>query len=259
MSDEVLRQVKDQGVLTLWLNRPEKRNALNGPLIDALSTVLAEADASEDIRVILLRGEGPDFCAGADLTELEAGLNASPEENLADARRLGALFLQMRSHSKPILSVVQGRALGGGCGLATASDLILAREDAEFGYPEVHLGFVPAIVTAILRKKVTEGRAFELATLGRRFSADEGHRLGLVNRVFPAQEFEAKVMSLAMDLAALPPSAIQMTKAVLYQQADLTMAQGVERGAQVNAEARQTEAFRAGVRAFLAKKGSREG
>lgn len=259
MSDPVLGKAEAQGVLTLWLSRPEKRNALNAALINALSEALEEAEASPDVRVILLRGRGPDFCAGADLAELEAMLSASPEESLADARRLGDLFLQMRTHAKPILSAVQGRALGGGCGLATASDLILAREDAEFGYPEIHLGFVPAMVTALLRRKVTESRAFELATVGQRISAAEGHRIGLVNRVFPAPTFEDGVADLARDLAGRPPSAVSMTKRVLYEQADLTVAQGVERGAEVNVEARQTEACRNGVRAFLKGKGPGEG
>ena len=257
MSEDVLRQEAGGGLLTLWLNRPEKRNALNGALVEALSEALARAEGADDVRVVLLRGEGPDFCAGADLTELEAMLDWSTEESLADARRLGALFLQMRSLPKPILSVVQGRALGGGCGLATASDLILAREDAEFGYPEIHLGFVPAMVTALLRRKITEGRAFELVALGQRIPAGEGHRLGLVNRVFPVQNFEEEVRSFAENLAARSPTALALTKAVLYQQGDLDVAEGVERGAQANVQARQTEACRAGVMAFLDKKGNR--
>jgi methylglutaconyl-CoA hydratase len=259
MNDTVLRQGEVDGVLTLWLNRPQKRNALNGALVAALSEALVRAGESEAIRVIVLRGEGPDFCSGADLEALEGMLSASAEENLADARSLGDLFLQMRSHPRPVVAAVHGRALGGGCGLATACDLILATEGAEFGYPELHLGFVPAMVTAILRRKVPEGRAFELVAQGRRFSAQEGFDLGLVNRVFSPSDFETEVDRFAGELAEGPPAALALTKALLYEQGELTVAQGVERGAQVNAEVRMTEAFREGIRAFLDKKGARGG
>jgi methylglutaconyl-CoA hydratase len=254
MSGQVLREEVDGGILTLWLNRPEKRNALNGALVEALAGALNQAEEAEGVRVILLRGEGPDFCAGADLDELEKVTEQGDEASLADARRLGALLLQMRAHPRPIVAVVQGRALAGGCGLATACDLILAREDAELGYPEVHLGFVPAMVMAILRRKLTEGRAFELVASGARIKAPEAHRLGLVNRVLPSREFEEAVWAYARELAARPPSALTLTKSLLYEQADLSVADGVERGAQVNVEARNTEDCRAGVREFLARK-----
>jgi methylglutaconyl-CoA hydratase len=158
----------------------------------------------------------------------------------------------MRSHPRPVVAVVRGRALAGGCGLATACDLVLAHEGAELGYPEVHLGFVPAMVMAILRRKVTEGRAFELVTMGERLSAAEAERVGLVNRVFPAGSFEEDVRAFVAELARRPPTALALTKALLYQQGDLPVAEGIERGAQVNVEARQTESCREGVRRFLA-------
>ncbi len=256
MGEPVLLQRESRGVLTLELNRPEKRNALNGALVEALAEALEGAREREDVRVILLRGAGPDFCAGADLTELESMLESSREEGLADARRLGNLLLAMRTHPRPVVAAVQGRALAGGCGLATACDLVLAQDAAELGYPEVHLGFVPAMVMAILRKKLPENQAFELVTLGHRISAAEAHRIGLVNRVYPTGAFDEEVAAFVNDLAQRPPSALALTKALLYEQADLTVAQGVERGAEVNVEARMTEACRAGVRAFLSIKKS---
>ena len=204
MSPEILKVHEDGGILTLLMNRPEKRNALNGALVEALSVALAEARDREEVRVILLRGAGPDFCAGADLKELEGMLDQTPEAGLEDARRLGALLLAMRRHPKPIVAVVHGRALAGGCGLATACDLVLAREDAELGYPEVHLGFVPAMVMAILRQKVTEGRAFELVMLGQRIPAREAHRIGLVNRLIPPEDFEEGVSAFAAEIARKP-------------------------------------------------------
>ena len=257
MNGEILSVLGEGGILTLTLNRPEKRNALSGAMVGALAAALEDATDREEIRVILLRGAGPDFCAGADLKELEGMLDQSPGSGLEDARRLGALLLAMRGHPKPIVAVVRGRALAGGCGLATACDLVLAHEGAELGYPEVQLGFVPAMVMAILRRKLTEGRAFELVALGRRISAPEAHRIGLVNRVIPEEGFEEEVLAYAAELGKKPASALALTKALLYEQGDLSVAGGIERGAQVNVEARQTDACRSGVRAFLAgRKGS---
>ncbi len=256
MSGDILLSQEKEGVLTLRLNRPAKRNALNGALVEALSKAFLEAEEAEDVRVIVLRGEGSDFCAGADLAELERVSEVGDEANLEDARRLGRLLLQMRRLPRPVVGVVHGRALAGGCGLATACDLVLAREDSQLGYPEVHLGFVPAMVMAILRKKLTEGRAFELVALGERISAQEAHRIGLVNRVLPADGFDAAVAAFIRGLAAIPSSALSLTKGLLYEQADLSVADGVERGAQVNVEARRTEACREGVREFLAGKKS---
>lgn len=251
MSRSVLKIQESGGILTLRLNRPEKRNALNAEMVDALHRALQEAGTRSSVRVILLRGEGSDFCAGADLAELERITALGDDENFADAMRLGDLLLLMRRHPHPIVAAVQGRALAGGCGLATACDLILASESAELGYPEVRLGFVPAMVMAILRQKVGEGTAFEMVSLGRRISAREAHRMGLVNQVFPPEEFESGVQALLKELAERPPEAITLTKGLLYEQADLTLADGVRRGAEVNVEARRSEACQAGVRAFL--------
>jgi len=254
MSSDVLRVVEEEGILTLWLNRPEKRNALNGTLVDALAEALQEAEARGDVRVIVLRGDGPDFCAGADLAELERVTAMGEEASLADAQRLGALLLQIRRHPRPIVAAVHGKALAGGCGLATACDLILASAEAELGYPEVHLGFVPAMVMAILREKLTEGRAFELVALGDRIPASEALRIGLVNRVFPAEGFVEGVDAFVREVAKRPPEALTLTKNLLYELADLSVEKGVQRGAEVNVEARQTEACRDGVKAFLAKR-----
>ena len=258
MSSEIVRTEEGDGVLTVWLNRPEKRNALNRALVEALSLTLASARARDEVRVLLLRGKGPDFCAGADLVELEGMLGQTREEGLADARRLGALLLSMRRHPKPIIAAVQGRALAGGCGLATACDMILARDDAELGYPEVRLGFVPAMVMAILRRKLTEGRAFDLVTSGNRITAEEALSIGLVSRVLPTAEFDEQVSAFAADLAERPSSALSLTKSLLYEQADLSVDEGIERGAQVNVQARETDACMDGIRAFLdRKRGSR--
>ena len=255
MADDVLLFGAEAGIARLTLNRPEKRNALNGALVEALKEGLARAEADESIRVIVLEGAGRDFCSGADLAELERIAAMGLDENLEDARSLGALFSTMRSLPKPIVAVVQGRALAGGCGLASACDLVLAHEGAEFGYPEVHLGFVPALVMTILRRKVGEGVAFELVAQGDRFDAAEARRLGLVNRVFAAEGFETEVDRYLTALARKPASALALTKGLLYELDGLDFADGLARAAEVNAEARMTEACQAGVRRFLEKSG----
>lgn len=252
-SSSVLVQELEGGVRTLTLNRPEKRNALSAELIESVREALESAATDEATKVLMIRGAGMDFCAGADLVELEEMAALGEEENRADAARLGELFLAMRSHPKPIVAAVHGRALAGGCGLATACDLILAHEDAQFGYPEVHLGFVPAMVMTILRRKVPEGIAFELVTRGERISAARAAEIGLVNQVVPAGDFDGEVRSYAQELAQRPPSALTLSKQLLYELADLDFGEGMERGIDVNVVARFTQACREGVARFLAR------
>lgn len=249
----VLLYDASDGVATLTLNRPEKRNALNGALVQALKDGLRKAALDDDVRVVAIRGAGKDFCSGADLAEMERIATLGLEENVEDARSLGALFQQMRDHPQPVVAAVQGRALAGGCGLASACDLVLAREDAEFGYPEVYLGFVPALVMTILRRKIGEGEAFHLVAQGDRFDAREAHRLGLVTTILAADGFDAGVTRYLGRLASKPASAVTMTKALLYELDDLDFEEGLDRAARVNAEARMTEACQEGVRKFLEK------
>lgn len=248
----LLYDVQDR-VATLTLNRPDKRNALNAALVQALKDALARAAADEAVRVVAIAGAGKDFCSGADLAELHAISSMTAEENLADARSLGALFATMRSHPKPVVALVRGRALAGGCGLASACDLVVAADDAAFGYPEVHLGFVPALVMTILRRKVGEGQAFDLVARGGRFDAAEAHRLGIVTKLVPEADFASEAAAYLAELATKPPSAMAMTKSLLYELDGLDFETGLDRAAEVNAEARMTEACREGVRRFLEK------
>jgi methylglutaconyl-CoA hydratase len=161
-------------VALLTLNRPEKRNALNDDLIGSLKEALREADANNSVRVVVITGAGTDFCSGADLSALQKISESSVMENLEDAQSLMELFALIRHVRVPVVAAVRGRALAGGCGLATACDLVLAAKSARFGYPEVKIGFVPAMVMAILRRNVSEKRAFELITRGAEFGAEEG-------------------------------------------------------------------------------------
>lgn len=248
----VLREaLGEDGVLHLELNRPEKRNALNGTLVTSLAEALDRSARNPAVRVVMLSGAGDDFCSGADLAELEriAGLGA--EASLEDARTLGALFQAIRTHPRPVVAVVHGRALAGGAGLAAACDLIVAHDEAVLGFPEVHLGFVPAMVMTYLRRKVPEGGAFQLAVRGERIPAAEAHRMGLVNVMFGGDDFLDQARVWVVSMASLPASAVSLTKDLLYGLDGMTVADGVARGAEVNTLARLTEACRAGVRAFL--------
>ncbi|MEX2471414.1 MAG: enoyl-CoA hydratase-related protein [Gemmatimonadota bacterium] len=253
MTEPVLLYEVEDGVATLTLNRPDKRNALNGELVAALKDGLDRAEADEGVRVVALAGAGKDFCSGADLAELERIATLSKEENLEDARSLGALFTKMRGLRCPVVALVRGRALAGGCGLASACDVVLADEGAELGYPEVHLGFVPATVMAILRRKVGEAKAFDLVVDGQRVSASEAERIGLVTRVYESASFDAESGRYLTGLAKRPPGAVALTKKLLYDLDGLSLQEGVERGARVNAEARMSEECRTGVRRFLAR------
>ena len=250
----VLRRDAD-GVATLVLNRPAKRNALSAALVARLARRLGEADADPEVRVVALAGAGPDFCAGADLGEVAASRAEGAEAGLADARRLGRLFVRIRRLERPVVAVVTGRALGGGCGLATACDLVLAHEDAVFGYPEVRLGFVPALVMSILRRKTGEGTALELLLRGDRLGAAEARATGLVNHVFAKGDFAAEVGNYLGALAARPPGAVALTKRLFHGLDGAGFEESIARGAEVNAIARLTDDFGRGVDRFLDRTG----
>jgi methylglutaconyl-CoA hydratase len=252
MSDRVLETL-DGGVLTATLNRPDKRNAIDTPMIDALRSCLERADLDAGVRVVALRGAGKDFCSGMDLDELLASADKSVEENRRAALRLAGIFLQMRKLPKPVVAVVHGRALAGGCGLATACDLVLATATATFGYPEVQRGFVPALVLALLRRAVGEKVAFDLAATGRLLTAPEAAQLGLVSRVYPDAEFEQRATEVLRLLATSSATALAFTKQQFYQLDGLPFEDGLRLGADVNAVSRTTPDFRAGLQAFLKK------
>jgi len=248
----VLVSRKD-GVATLVLNRPEKRNALDRGMIAELRAALTACDLAADVRVIVLRGAGKDFCAGADLAELLASVDLPPEENERRAMELGDVFLALREIPKPTVAVVRGRALAGGCGLATACDLVVAHPDAVFGYPEIDRGFVPAMVLALLRRAVGEKVAFDLVATGRSLDAAAAERAGLISRVLSSRGFEGDVTKLLARLAAASPSALALLKQQFTRLDGMGFAEGIRLGAQVNALARRTPDFRKAVAAFLAK------
>jgi methylglutaconyl-CoA hydratase len=243
----------EAGVLTLTLNRPEKRNALDAATVDAIHRELDRADLDAEVRVVAFRGAGKDFCAGADLDELLASGEQSMEENERSALRLGRVFERIRALPKPVVAAVHGRALAGGAGLATACDLLLARESAYLGYPEILRGFVPAMVMTMLRRQVGERRAFELVATGRLLSAREAWEAGLVSRVVPDSQFETEVQGILTQLTGASASALALSKRLLYQLDGQSFNEGIALGARVNALARMHPDFRSAIEAFLKK------
>jgi methylglutaconyl-CoA hydratase len=243
----------ENSVARITLNRPEKRNALNDELVGALKYSITAGAEAESVRVILISGAGPDFCSGADLAELQRISEASVAENIDDARSLMELFLLMRQVSVPIVAAVHGKALAGGCGLASASDIVLASANARFGYPEVKIGFVPAMVMAILRRNVSEKRAFELLTRGTEISAEDAKEFGLATRVFAEENFEAEVAIYLRAFEQMSKSAVALTKALLYQIDGMSFGDALETGVDVNVIARMSEDCQKGIAGFLKK------
>jgi len=253
MSDDRLQVALDGGVFTLTLDRPDKRNAIDTAMTEALHAALERAELDAAVRVVVVRGAGKDFCAGADLAELLDSADQSAVENRDQAQRLGDVFVRMRELPKPVVGAVHGRAFAGGCGLATACDIVLAASHAQFGYPEVRRGFVPAMVMAMLRRVTGEKCAFDLVMTGRILSAEEARAAGLVSRVLPVDRFDAEVTALASALAAQSPTAMALIKRQLYALDGRSFADGIAQGADVNAVARATPDFRTAVSAFLKK------
>jgi methylglutaconyl-CoA hydratase len=250
--NKILYRVENK-IARLTLNRPDKRNALDAEIINEIKAALKEAARDESVRVVLLTGAGKDFCSGADLVALQQISTATVMENVADARNLGELFLQMRKHQRPIIAAVRGRALAGGCGIATACDIVLAAESAQFGYPEVNIGFIPAMVMAILRRSVSEKRAFELITKGDIINAQTAAEIGMINGVFGDDEFAEKVEEYLVQLSAKSASAVSLSKNLLYHMDAMSFETALEAGVQLNAITRMTEDCKRGVERFLKK------
>jgi methylglutaconyl-CoA hydratase len=249
-----IRVESDGAIARITLARPEKRNALDHETTHELLQAFTSCAQHTGTRVIVLAADGADFCAGADLTALAGMLDARPEEHYADAESLGRVFIAMREIPKPVVAVVRGRALAGGAGLATAADIVIAHEGAQFGYPEVLVGFVPAMVMTMLRRSVGEKRAYELIATGRRIKAAEALQMGLASRVIGEDGFAAEVERIVREIAESSASAQALTKALFYQLDGLDFRDGVLAGARTNVAARTTEDFRSGVLRFSGPK-----
>lgn len=233
------------------LARPERQNVIDRETAEALFGALQTLESDTSVRLVHLTGAGDDFSAGMDLEAMGRLLEEPSEKQREDAEALGRVYLAARSLMKPVICSVRGRALGAGAGLALACDLTLAHQDAEFGFPEVRIGFVPAMVMAMLRRTVGEKRAADLVLSGRVINAEEAGNIGLVSRVLPAASFDADVEAVLAGMSKSSATALALTKWLLYKLDALSFEDGVAAGIVTNVEARATEDFRAAVRKQL--------
>jgi methylglutaconyl-CoA hydratase len=253
MPYQTIQLAEVAGVSTITLNRPEKRNAINFQLVSEILAALDEIEQSAT-QVVILTGAGTAFCAGLDLEELKALLGKTHAQNVEDSERMAHFFRRLYDYPKPTIAAVNGAAIAGGTGLATMCDFTLAIPDARFGYTEVKIGFVPAIVSSILVWQVGHKIARDLLLSGRRFSATEAHRYGLVNEIVEPEKLMERAHELAAELKQNSPSSMRATKKLINgfiaAQLDQQIAQAIED----NASIRTTGDFREGISSFLEKR-----
>ena len=240
-------------ILTITLNRPQRRNALTSAMIQELTLALRVAEDSR-CGIVVLRGAGEHFCSGLDLSELRAMVGRSMEQHRLDSMNIAELFRTLYNLSLPSIAEVRGAAIAGGMGMATLCDFTIASDDARFGYTEVRIGFVPAIVSAFLLLQVGEKQARDLLLTGRLIDAAEAHTLGLITKVVPAAELDAAVTELSTTLLANSPSSMRATKHLLHRQEIERLSRNLRAAVNINAELRNTDDFREGIAAFLEKR-----
>jgi methylglutaconyl-CoA hydratase len=247
-------RVEDDGaVRTITLNRPERRNALVPEMMDALTVALGEANGC-GARVVVLAGEGESFCAGLDLAVLREMGSMTTEQHRIEAERVARMFRALWDCYVPTIAVVQGAAVAGGTGLATMCDFTLAAPEAKFGYTEVRIGFVPALVSAYLALQVGDKVARGLMLSGRLFGADEALRLGLVSEVVAGSELQGRASALAAELMRNSPESLRATKRLLRAQRAEGLEAALELAMEANAASRETADFKEGVASFVEKR-----
>jgi methylglutaconyl-CoA hydratase len=253
MNYNTVQLAYDGGIATITLNRPEKRNAISFELIDDLLRVLDEV-AKSDVIVLIVTGAGKAFCSGMDLDNLKSLLGRSPEQNLEDSQTMVRLFRSLYEFPKITIAAVNGPAIAGGTGLALLCDFTLAVPDAKFGYTEVRIGFVPAIVSTFLLRQVGEKQARDLLLTGRLFGAEEAARLGLVNEIVAPDKLMPRACELATLLMENSPASLRATKQLLTDHARAELDAQIEAAVRENAAIRSTDDFREGISSFLEKR-----
>ena len=243
----------DSAVATITLNRPDKRNAISFELIDDLLRALDEV-AKSDALILILTGAGKAFCSGMDLENLKSLLGRSPKQNLEDSQTMVRLFRALYEFPKVTIAAVNGAAIAGGTGLALLCDFTLAVPEAKFGYTEVHIGFVPAIVSTFLLRQVGEKQARDLLLTGRLFGAGEAARMGLINEVVAPEELMTRARELAASLLENSPASLRATKQLLTDHARAELDAQIEAAVRENAAIRNTADFREGISSFLEKR-----
>ena len=237
----------------LTLNRPDKRNAISATMLCDLQSALDEIEKSH-ARVGILTGNGKAFSAGMDLEMLSAIGQQSPTENQDDSRRMAKMFRRIWSFPKPLIAAVNGAAIAGGCGIATLCDFTLAVPEAKFGYTEVKIGFLPAIVSVFLTRQIGEKRARDLLLTGRIVEAPEAKEIGMINEIVPASKLMERAKELADILIAASPSSLTRAKRLLTSAAEASVDADLERAILENARIRSTPDFKEGLASFLEKR-----
>ncbi|HEV2175738.1 MAG TPA: enoyl-CoA hydratase-related protein [Terriglobia bacterium] len=255
MPYHTLRLEPEGDLATLTFSRPEKRNALSLEMIEELMAALAEAERSA-ARVVILTGAGKAFCSGMDLEALKAMATESPSAEAAreSSRTMARMFRRIYEFPKPLIAAVNGAAIAGGCGIATLCDFTLAAPEAKFGYTEVRIGFIPAIVSVFLIRQVGEKRARDLLLTGRIFGAEEARELGLVNEVVPQEKLMSRARELAAQLIENSPNSLARTKRLLRERSAQELDRELDLAIEANARIRSTADFREGLAAFLEKR-----
>src|SRR5579864_8543830 len=253
MSYKTIQLAYEAGVATTTLNRPDKRNAISFELIDDLLRALDDV-AKSDAIIMILTGAGKAFCSGLDLDNLKSLIGRSPEQNLKDSATMVRLFRRLYEFPKVTIAAVNGAAIAGGTGLALLCDFTLAIPEAKFGYTEVRIGFVPAIVSTFLLRQVGEKQARDLLLTGRIFGAEEAARMGLINEIVPAETLMARARELAALLMENSASSLRATKQVITDHARMDLDAHIESAVRENAAIRRTADFREGITSFLEKR-----
>src|SRR5450432_872751 len=253
MAYATLQLTYDAGIATVTFNRPDKRNAISFELLNELLAAFDEVEASP-AQILILTGAGKAFCAGLDLEELKSLLGKTPVENLADSERIARVFRRLYDFTKPTIAAVNGAAIAGGTGLATMCDFTLAIPEAKFGYTEVRIGFVPAIVSSILVWQVGHKIARDLLLSGRLFDSSEAHRYGLVNEIVEPEQLIARARELAAQLMENSPSSLVATKRLINGFIGPQLDQQIAAAIEDNARIRMTADFREGIVSFLEKR-----
>jgi methylglutaconyl-CoA hydratase len=243
----------EDGIATIALSVPEKRNAISAQMITDLLGALLQADEGP-ARVVIITGSGKSFCAGMDLDELQQAARQTLQKNLEDARRVTKMLYRLHSFPKPIIAAVNGAAIAGGCGIATLADFTLAVPEAKFGYTEVRLGFIPALVSVFLRRRIGDRHVRDLLLTGRIIGAAEALRMGLITEIVPIETLMDRAREIAALLIAASPSAVAVTKKLLLNFDRAAIRAELEAAMEASADIRSTPDFREGVSAFLEKR-----
>jgi methylglutaconyl-CoA hydratase len=253
MAYETLKLEHDGEIAIITLARPEKRNAISSQMVEELLAALDAIDESA-ARVAIITGEGKAFCAGMDVEGLRAIAEQSKRENFEDSRRTAAMFYRIYSFRKPVIAAVNGAAIAGGCGIATLADFTLAVPEAKFGYTEVKIGFMPALVSVFLRRQIGEKHSRDLLLSGRILDAAEAFRIGLLTEIVAADKLMARAREIAGTIIASSPVSIARTKLLLVRAEEAAMKAEIEMATRENADIRTTADFREGLASFLEKR-----